>query len=98
VTLSEIEARKIRHATIARLLQFLTKGARTAAATGRRAELFNFLINASEYQRQRHLAKRLHISEARASQLLKFFRQKLPQLQGDGEAALKLSSRPEFFI
>jgi Trp operon repressor len=82
VTLSEIEARQLRHETVRRLLKLLTANSRTPLITGHRTELFDFLINGTEDRRQRTLAKRLGVSEARVSVAVKFLREKLVELQG----------------
>ncbi len=81
-SLTEIQSRAIRYAVMKRLLAFLVRNSPSPTATGKRAEMLEWLVNGGG-RRQRALAKRLDVSEARASAAIKFLRAEMVTLQGD---------------
>lgn len=68
----ELDIRRARQETIVRLLQWLTSGDRRSKAVGQRAIVTGYLLK--PIGTQRDLARRLGVTEARASQLIKEIR------------------------
>jgi hypothetical protein len=68
-TLSEIEVRKIKDATVREVISRLTQGAVDASRIGRRVLVWDFkLRRAGEGEKLKCLAARLNVSSARMSQ------------------------------
>lgn len=65
----ECDVRRARQQTIARLIQWLTSDSRPAKSVGQRCIVVGYLLK--PIGTQRDLARRLGVTEARASQLIK---------------------------
>jgi hypothetical protein len=70
-TLTEIEARRIRHDTIRRTISFLARAAKSPRRVGLRVMLLDYVLTDSEGRgKQKELARRLGLSEGRASKAI----------------------------
>ena len=67
--LAEIKLARVRHETIRSLVAFLARGSSSAQRVGKRVLLLDFMLRAGEEDREKQkvLARRLGISEARVS-------------------------------
>jgi hypothetical protein len=88
--LSDIEARRIRHETVTQLLAMLAATG-TPSQIGARCLLLAYAKGALVSDdlrplRQRDLARRLDVSEQRVSAAIKLMRQKLEQIQANGDS------------